>query len=363
MILLVSTIIILIPNKNNNVLAVDEVKLKNKVSKDNVFAMFLEQKQEDGTSTYVANESNNWPEEGYIFNKDKSGCMDSDGNKIEEEILTYDEVNHTATIKTGITAYCYLYFDLKPLLGGDYIIEKQPKGLQETPAVEGDMRRFQGLDVNNYICLKDGSTCDKSSDNMYRIIGITDHGKMKVIKEKSIGNRVWDNDIESDVTWNNSDLYKYLNNEWYPTLNQNIKNMIESTNWKYYTGSSANMSAKLMYETENAESVPTVLSNVGLMQLSDYYLSQNDDVNCYSTACTDTWMYRSGGVGESQWTMMYYGYYSGGHYYAWEVNWVGHAGQNGLNVMYIVRPVFYLKSDITIEGGDGSSTSPFTAKL
>ncbi len=111
LILLVLTIILsnVIFSKKEKVI-LDEVKLKNIVNK-NMFAMYYETKQEDGTYTYVESEDTAWPV-NLRFNAKKSGCIDGDGNKIEEEILTYDDETHIATVDTGITAYCYLYFDL-----------------------------------------------------------------------------------------------------------------------------------------------------------------------------------------------------------------------------------------------------------
>ncbi len=60
-----------------------------------------------------------------------------------------------------------------------------------TDDLVGDMYRYQGTDnVNNYICFGTEDDCSKSEDlinkYMYRIIGITEDGSLKLIKESEI---------------------------------------------------------------------------------------------------------------------------------------------------------------------------------
>ncbi len=83
----------------------DNVKLNEQIDKS-MFAIMIE--QEDGK--YQESSDNEWPGDGYTFNSTLSGCMDINGDKIEEEgILTF--INNKATVDTSKTAYCYLYFD------------------------------------------------------------------------------------------------------------------------------------------------------------------------------------------------------------------------------------------------------------
>jgi len=88
---------------NNRNIVLDNVKLKG-TNKSNGLAIMLE--QEDGT--YKESASNAWPEE-MMYNEEKSGCIDSNGKKIENS-LTYE--GGIATVNTNTTSYCYLYFDL-----------------------------------------------------------------------------------------------------------------------------------------------------------------------------------------------------------------------------------------------------------
>lgn len=45
-----------------------------------------------------------------VYNMTKSGCIDNNGNKIENSLLFS---NGLVTIKTNKTLYCYIYFDIK----------------------------------------------------------------------------------------------------------------------------------------------------------------------------------------------------------------------------------------------------------
>ena len=52
-----------------------------------------------------------WPTNGYKYDADKSGCIDSNGNKIADALI-YDTENKIASVNTMYTSYCYLYFNI-----------------------------------------------------------------------------------------------------------------------------------------------------------------------------------------------------------------------------------------------------------
>ncbi len=334
-----------------------DVKLRNIVDK-NMFAMYLEKKQEDGTSTYVVDEGSTWPEEGYTFNKTMSGCIDGDGNKIEEEILTYDEENHIATVDTGITAYCYLYFDLKvskvlpeyvddttKLSTGDgYLVYHDGKGTYGANEAGDNSYRFAGNNPNNYVCLDGNNNGDGVCDTtkLYRVIGwFPKEGdptkyEMKIIKSEYItadelgGNLSTSkltqytikNDYtpradvtnavgfywsgESSIIWNNwvsSKLNQTLNKEDgnYLISLSAYTNLIENTKW-YIGGNTYNniivnqSSMKTAYDYELGANKLTTSS------------SQCIDQSASNVQCTDALLYQTNKVG-----LMYateYGYAS-----------------------------------------------------
>ena len=92
------------PNSNKKVI-LDDVKLKEEISKNDSIAIMLE--QSDGT--YKESNESTFPT-NMMFNSEKSGCIDSKGNKLENSI-TYS--NGIVNVETNSTIYCYVYFDRK----------------------------------------------------------------------------------------------------------------------------------------------------------------------------------------------------------------------------------------------------------
>lgn len=83
----------------------DDVKIKENITNRNAFALMIQQ----SNGTYTESASNTFPTTGYYFNQTKSGCIDENGNTIEN-VLGY--ANSKVTVSTYKTVYCYLYFDL-----------------------------------------------------------------------------------------------------------------------------------------------------------------------------------------------------------------------------------------------------------
>ena len=71
-------------------------------------------------------------------------------------------------------------------------------GLYEDP-VENNRYVYRGANPDNYICLESGNgAC--SNNNLYRIIAVEEDGTLKVIKNTSIGNIVWDPGYSSNIS-------------------------------------------------------------------------------------------------------------------------------------------------------------------
>ncbi len=85
----------------------DDVKINNIKEESSSFAIMLEKSGEEGV---YERSDNGFPESNYTYNKEKSGCMDIYGSKLDD-VLIYDEGSKTATVNTNKTNYCYLYFD------------------------------------------------------------------------------------------------------------------------------------------------------------------------------------------------------------------------------------------------------------
>ena len=161
----------------------------NEINNPKRFAVMVQ--NETGYEEYISKD-NKWPGEGYKFKEAK--CVDNKGSKIDSNIVKYN--NGKVTLTTNKTVYCTLYFDKKTTINALDIVASKPKSLSPNPD-QGDMYRYQGtseLVNDNYICFgtKESEECTNDKDHyMYRIIGITPEGEMKLIKQtpvKELGN-------------------------------------------------------------------------------------------------------------------------------------------------------------------------------
>ena len=263
---------------------------------------------------------------------------------------------------------------------------------------------------NNYICL--GSDCStEESNDMYRIIGVTEDGEMKVIKNTPANDSIaWNSDYQTDIKWPQSELYKYLNTEFYQTLPIELKEKIVNTIWQYgdindltdiesvYTPEElekirelsnkiqgdgtddekrlaikeiAKIDSRAFIRTETA-ATSSAIGNISLMSITDYCASfeSNRDLTCntslyirYLSDVTEsdfgkTWLSQNGGL-IVEWTMSHYGWILDRSYAAWGLLSIGVVGGGSVSSLAAARPVFFLTSDIELSG-EGTIESPFT---
>ncbi len=253
-------------------------------------------------------------------------------------------------------------------------------GGDHTTVVDG-LYRYKGTYeevTNNYICLGDENpdVCKTNTDNMYRIIGVTDGkeestlglkaGMLKVIKATpSNTSQAWSTDQFSNIDWDNGSntVRTYLNSTFYTgsTIDARIKPYIAEVNW--WKGDRTNATSS------GVEAKPKTSGKyrVGLMYAGDYYNSWTYAKN------TNSWLHITHGLSSSstysysnEWTMTRYGQkYFGSSYYEWLVtNSSDRLGglldsSNGFGTLkYAVRPVFYLTSEVKLSGG-GTESDPF----
>ena len=275
--------------------------------------------------------------------------------------------NHTApnskTISVTVNA-----------LAGNYVLNTlKPSGLNTTP--EGGLYRFQGTNdtVNNYICFgtSDKSTCTGDVDKyMYRIIGIDSSGQLKLIKKEALNTAYeWHTD-DTNITWPSSTLYKGLNGNYYLNnttyVSSGWSDKIATTTWKYGDTSSDDYTAANMYSIENGWSTATS-SKIGLMYMHDYYYAyQSGGLNCSSSSgnnstCKISWLHLwdSGASNtETELIISRYGYATYSSYYVWFVQSAGFVNKGTLSSARLVRPVFFLTSDVSYVSGSGTQADP-----
>ena len=87
-------------NKENNI--IKNVNKDNQILKENMITMMYE--TEAGSGEYTETADHTWPETGYIFNENLSGC--ENGGELE-----YNSINNTVNLLSNSSDACYVYFD------------------------------------------------------------------------------------------------------------------------------------------------------------------------------------------------------------------------------------------------------------
>ena len=160
--------------------------------------------------------------------------------------------------------------------------------------------------------------------------------------------------------------------------NDSTRNAIESVVWNL--GSSKwDITVSAYYAAERGTTVysghaTTWTGKIGLMYPSDFGYATSGGSTTNRTTCLAKEMYNWDGSGVSdcknndylyksgyqQWTLMPYSSDAGG---VFRVDAMGCVGYNGAYFAYSVRPAAFLKSNISITSGDGSSASPYQLSL
>ncbi len=208
-----------------------EIKLR-EIKSSKSFAIMVQ--NGDGYEEY-SSEDNNWPGSDYVYKEAK--CTDNNGSLIENAI-TFASETKTVILETDKTVSCTLYFDEKPKTI-EYLRTKDTQGYLSED-LQGGMYRYQAApadeteaaQMTNWICFGTTENCGTSDDRikkyMYRIIGITKEGEMKLIKEtfveeESVSKFAWNDeyDMYGEGTtacpnhtcpeWNGADLFKRIN--------------------------------------------------------------------------------------------------------------------------------------------------------
>ena len=254
--------------------------------------------------------------------------------------------------------------------------------------------RYIGSNPNNYVYFncsdysnQSDSTCEK-----WRIIGAfknmtkEDGSKadlVKIIRDDSLGNISWDSSNVND--WSKASLQTTLNGEYYngtyatgALKNDLTRNAIESVVWNLGgSDTDEDVTASMFYERERGTVVysgrPTTWTGkIGLMYPSDYGYATSggtttDRATCLSKELrhwnrandcySNDYLYKSS---RSEWTLAPS---SSNPFFAFFLYFYGYVGFNGATISPEVRPVAFMKSNISITSGDGSSAGPYQLNL
>ena len=227
--------------------------------------------------------------------------------------------------------------------------------------------RYRGASPKNYVTFN-GET--------WRIIGVfpTDDGtgkienRIKLIRNESIGKKYWD--ISGSNNWARpATLNTELNTTYLNNLSPTAQSMIGNT--KYYLGGykDTTITSEVMYQNErkingstyyNGSNPNNFIGKLGLMYASDYGYAVSDEcsqnLSSYNnTTCkNNNWLFK----GNTEWLLPQIAVYNENTFYVLLGGDVKY-GYNVSNNQFDTRPVLYLKPDVKIIVGHGTSTDPY----
>ena len=163
----------------------------------------------NGDLTYESQSKSSYNVRPVMYLKLDVKYLSGDGTETNPYIVKYEGTDTTSN----------MYATCKNSSLGTCLINNKDKlvtsGLVNT--LDNDMSsekiyRYQGVqvDVNtpyvdNYICFGT-KECSIGDENSYRIIGVTESGMLKIIKQSNWQKSAW-NTYNSNITWNASTLF------------------------------------------------------------------------------------------------------------------------------------------------------------
>jgi len=241
---------------------------------------------------------------------------------------------------------------------GKYLISTKTTGWNST-AYSG-MYRYIGTSVNNYV---------KIGDVLYRIIGVTSEdnttlglaaNQVKVIKSTSIASSQWHTSTKSDIKWDNSTMYSYLQGNSVlgntSVIPSGWSDKISSVKW--YIGDVSTWTNGGTVFGHETGSVTSNTSKIGLVYANDWYYAYNagGTQNCMNSPYCVSWL--SNIAPSISWSMTRRGN-SGSEWYACRVYSSGNVACHKMTYSYQVQPVFYLSTSVNYVSGSGKSDDPF----
>jgi len=282
MLLVTLSIITIVKLNNNKNIKLDNVSLKEQISNMNGLAIMTEQK--DGS--YLDERTIPLKEDGYIFNKTKSGCVDNLGNMINDAI---EYRNNMVRVETDATSSCVLYFDL--IGDGDFCIEQGITDFSDCLLVMEDYS-YDTEEAKEYIENKGSATTSKIAPTItYK--SVSEHQTGNVLSFTSTIK------VGTGYTFNETTGYYTLTNPQTVTMSDEfISNDLES----YYmvsTNSLSNLSGTILYKINAYTKTTTSTGTTYTITDADVYTyktldSFDSEVGLYATTDDDgtTYFYR-----------------------------------------------------------------------
>lgn len=320
-----------------------------------------------GTITITDNDNNELDASSYTF---ASGIVTF--NTLDD---TKEYTIHATASTSGTETIEDLIDEVEPDTNGIYT-GTPGDGCTNTFVYDGtadNNLRYVGSNPCNYVQFN----CDNNGENceLWRIIGVfndvDDEPTFKMVKSTlDYSGTAWNSTTSN--TWETSSLYNTLNTTYFNSINSKYQALILETKWNIggieNTWTSPNFYAK---EHEEKSTNPFY---VGVFSPADYgyatsgggtaratCISSQLNGSGYTSNCrTNNWFYSTASY---QWTLVRRPSSANNQvYYITTAGLSAYATVTSNSSYYNYRPCVYLKPDVTITGGDGSQTDPYTFK-
>ena len=263
--------------------------------------------------------------------------------------------------------------------------------------------RYYGSNPNNYVLF---------NNELWRIIGVFGNN-VKLVRSESLGSLSWDSS-ESSVNegwgvneWSQADLKNYLNTMYYggdttvtcydgqnkkevtcPTnkLDETSKSLIDKHTWN--TGAidyNTRTNTLAFYKDERGKQTGKICNGgagcndtverttewtgyIGLPYATDYAYASSESVcetNMQKQDSSNNYICKNNNWMQRSTWAWYFSHFVDGSFarYAWCVSGDGVAYGNRAANSIAVAPSIYLKSNVLIESGNGTSTDPYELSL
>ena len=268
--------------------------------------------------------------------------------------------------------------------------------------------RYYGSDPNNYV---------RFNNELWRIIGVFGNN-VKLVRSESLGSLSWDSS-ESSVNngwgvneWSQSDLKNYLNTMYYGgtsvtcyngknkkevtcptnTIDETSKSLIDYYTWNtgainwddVYDSTTTSFDTVEFYKAERGKETGKICSSgnlcndtvtrktewtgyIGLPYVTDWaYASSENDCNTKIDQSTykcknNNWMHYGSTYSDTTWVVSPYAHPDLGNN-VWNVYGDGNTVYDNAANPLSAFPTIYLKSNILIESGKGTSDNPYILK-
>ena len=330
-------------------------------------------------------------------------------NKLENP-LTGKNIPSTSIVKIIKNNEEYIYkfsLDYQYLL--EHIIDlysseetRISNGLKKDNTPDQNIR-YYGSNPNNYVSF---------NNELWRIIGVFGNN-VKLVRSEKLGNLSWDSS-ESSVNggygvneWSQSDLKNYLNTMYYggttvtcygdtknstttcPTnkLDNTSKSLIDNHLWNtggiewkirtnpvaFYKAERGNITGKICTGgdgcNDTVKRTTTWTGYVALPYMTDYAYASSESICETNMDAKDSegkyvcmnnnWIFKPNTV---YWTLSPYALGNASSH-VWNVSYVSNLYVSDAAKGYAIFPTLYLKSNVLIESGNGTSSNPYTLKL